>query len=614
MAAGAPTVPQDAWIVLAVALAAAALFASGRAAIDVVALFVVLALVLSGVLTAPEALAGFGQPVVILVAGLLILGDLLSRTGVAYAAGNFILRRAKGSEPRLIALLMGAAGLLGSVMSSTAVVAIFLPVAQAVARSVRISPSRLLLPLAYAALISGMLTLIATTPNLIAAAELRARGYEPLGFFSFTPIGLAVLAAAAIGAVVFRRFIPARAPACSEEATHTTEQIIRRFSVQGRLLRLRVEYGPLDGLTIQASRLAGPQGMRIVAIERAAPARSIVDNPGPADVLHRADVLLAVASGEAPAEEELRARGLSALPVRIDELQAIADRVGLAAAVVHPESTLIGQTLAARDFRARHNLHVIAIKRAGETIHDLAGAKLHAGDSLLLVGPWTRIRALKTFSPDFVVTDVPAEMLTIPVDPARAPLALGLLGVMVLLSALEIVPVVIAVLIAVLAAVILRALPAASLYRAVHWPAIVLIGGLFALAAAMQKTGLIDAAASSLSALVSGAGPYTALAAVFAVTSLAGVFLSNTATAIIMAPVAIQLAEDLGHAPQPFAMTVAIAASAAFLTPVSSPVVTLVYEPGRYRFTDFLKLGAPLTLATLAITLLLVPLILPFKP
>lgn len=593
---------------------ASLLFASGRLRLDIVALLVLLVLTLSGILTAREALVGFGDPVVILVAGLLVVGETLTRTGIAHSIGVWIARVAGDSETRLLALLMLAAALLGSVMSSTAIVAIFIPIVLNIADKTNLNASRLLIPLSYGALVSGMLTLIATTPNLVVSEELANAGLRPFSFFSFTPVGLAVLLIGIVYIlVVGRRLLPGDRVSAPKTVARSIRDMLAEFALDDKGQQFRVtESSSLVDRRLGDLDLAQEYGLWVLGVQRTGRfGTSVIAAPGPETQIRAGDVLAAQAK---PAHVDRFAdeTGVESVPMRDRDRERWARDLGLATILIHPESRVLGSTLREAKVRSRYGVHVLAIRQNNEILEDFEDRALQAGDALLVLGPWKKIGALKANSHDFVVLTLPSEIKE--VAPARplAPVAIVILVGMVLLSALELVPVVIAVLIAALAAVFARIITMAEVYRVIPWSSIVLIAGMLPIADALVKTGGVDLIVDAMTASMGGSGPYVMLSAIFFVSAALGLFLSNTATAVLMAPIAIRLAQATDVSPYAFAMTVAIAASAAYATPVSTPVVTLVVEPGHYRFIDFVKVGVPMVLLTWLVTVLVTPILFPF--
>ncbi len=594
----------------------AVLMASNRVRYDIVALLVVLALMLSGVLTVGEAISGFGSPVVILVTALLVVGAMLDRTGVARAVGDVILKHGGTSETRLLIYIMLAAALLGGVMSSTAIVAIFIPIVLRIAAETNLSASRLLMPMSYAALISGMLTLIATTPNIVVHEELKYAGIAGFGFFSFTLLGLAVLAVA-IGYILLvgRRLLPGEVETpAGGQGDRVIKELWEDFRVGESLEWLGIGAGsPLVGQTIGESELESRFGLRVIGIQRSLRrGKDRIAAPACETELHAEDVLLAV--GESGIDDSL-----------LDELEltraTITDRdrqqwlweMGGAAVLVHPESRLIGKSVRECTFRSTYGLHVLGVRHGNEPMAQFQDAKLAAADSLFVVGPWSKIDQLQSRTHDFVVTELPRERIDVVRAYRKMPVALVILVVMVLLTVFDIVPLVAAVIMAALAAVFTRCLTMEDAYRSIHWSSVVLVAGMLPLAKALEQTGGTDLIVEAMMSVVGDAGPHVMLTAVFFITAILSLFLSNTASAVLVAPIAIYVARALDVSPYPLAVAVVIAASAAYSTPVSTPVVTLVVEPGRFRFMDFVKVGVPLLLLTYLVTVLLAPIIFPFS-
>lgn len=595
-------------------LVAALLFASNRVRPDLVALLTVLALMLTEVLTPREALAGFGDPVILVVAGLLIVGEALTRTGVAQAISRWIMRIAGHNETRILILLMASAGILGSVMSSTAVVAIFIPVALAIGRKSGISASRLLMPLSFAALISGMITLIGTTPNLVAASELDRSGFDSFNFFDFTPIGITVLALGIAYMVLWgRRLLPGEDRAPVDTLRQGLRELAAEFEVLGQGNRLRVNpRSPLVGRTLVDSDIGTRYGSWIVMLEREERLGRVTKASPSGDLTLRAGDVLVMGGDEDSTERLVEENQLERLP--LDERHRLSwlRDVGLAVVLIHPESRMLGKSLKKGRFRSRYSLNVLAVRRRGKLLERFLDKPLHVGDELLVLGAWDVIGRLQRFGHDFVLLALPSELQESAPARRMAPVALLILLGMVLLSALEIVPIVVAVLLAAVAVVFTRTLTMEDAYRSIHWSSLVLVAGMLPVADALQKTGGVDLIVGYLDTGLGDTGPYLMLTALFWLTAGLGLFLSNTATAVLMAPIAIGAAQTMGVSPQTYVMTISIAASAVFMSPISTPVVTLVVAPGGYRFSDFVKVGSPMVLLTWLVAVVLIPLLFPF--
>ena len=595
----------------------AVLMASNRIRFDVIALLVVLALILSGVLTVPEALAGFGSSVVILVAALLVIGEMLDRTGVTAVVGEWILKKGGTNEIRLLVVIMFAAGLLGAVMSSTAVVAIFIPIVLRIAAETNLNASRLLMPMSYAALISGMLTLIATPPNLVVSEELKYAGYEEFGFFSFTLVGLAVLAVAILYMVLIgRKLLPAPDKKLVKSSTRRSLLVLweeYRADSEYTLVRL-TQASQLIGKTIGDADIEHRYKLRLIGI-----ARKKADS-GKNVILPTVDTRLKVNDILIIVGQKTDINIFSEKEKLINTVETKKDRqrwfweLGGASVLIHPESKLIGKSIRELEFQSNYNLQVLGIRRDRKPLEDYANVKLASSDSLLVVGAWFEVQQLSTYRHDFVMLEMPIEHSQIVPAYRRMPVALIILAAMVLLTIFDVVPLVAAVLIACLAAGITRCLTMEDSYRAIHWSSIVLIAGMLPLADALEKTGGTQVIVDLLMEGVGDAGPRVMFTVIFFLTAALGLFLSNTASAVLVAPIAIIAAETLGVSPYAFAVAVLIAASAAFMTPVSTPVVTLVVDPGRYGFMDFVKVGVPLLLLAFFATLIVAPILFPFYP
>jgi di/tricarboxylate transporter len=567
----------------------------------------------TGVLTMSEALAGFSDSNIVLIAALFVIGDGLVRTGVAQKLGDWLIAKAGRNEIRLIVLLMVVVCGLGATMSSTAVTAIFIPVALRIAQSTGIGPSRLMMPLSMAALISGMTTLVATAPNLVVNSELERHGVEGFRFFSFSPFGVPVLILGIVYMSFARRWLT-ETKETKASGRPSLGDWIEEYKLADREYRLRVtDRSALVGKTLAELDLRGSAGASIVAIERNRKFSREMLRPTAKTELAADDILLVDLSAPGGSIGALRDK------FALEEMQLsgayFADRsqeIGMAEVIVPPTSDLIGQTVVGAKFRARFGLTVVGL-RSGVVAHDreLLNDTLTVGDTLLLIGPWKDIEKLQSDSRDLVIIKLPAELDEVLPVPGKAPQALACLALVVGLMVSGVVPNVQAALIGCLLMGALGCVNLTSAYRSVDWKTLVLIVGMLPFSTALQRTGGVDMAADGLRALTSGAGAHVILATLFAITAVLGMFISNTATAVLMAPVAVAVAKEMHVSPYPFAMIVALAASTAFMTPVSSPVNTLVVGPGNYTFGDFVRVGVPFSVITLIVCVILVPWLLP---
>ena len=607
----------DLTLVLLMLAAAIVMFVINRPRMDAVALLVMVAMPFTGIITMNEALAGFADPSIILIAALFVIGEGLVMTGVARRLGDWLDAKAGGSETRLLILLMAAVGGLGSLMSSTAVVAIFIPVVLRISQNRGTAPSRLMMPLSFAALISGMVTLVATAPNLVVNAELIRQGAQGFNFFSFTPFGLPILVLGIVYMLFARVMLASKSglPAAADRRP-SLQRWIEQYSLADRERRGRISTGSslvgkrLDELPLRSG------GVNLLAIERGTGFAARVLRPTAQTELQAGDVLLAdVHASKGGINKLWDSLKLELLPLSeignyfVDRSQEI----GAAEVILPAESSLIGQTVREARIRSEYDLTVIGLRHGNDVIvDDLLEEQLKIGDILLLIGFWSDIRDLQSHTDDVVVLNMPAELEEVLPAAQRAPHALAVLGLVVALMVSGWVPNVQAALIGCLLMGLFGCVDFNSAYRSINWKTLILIVGMLPFSLALQRTGGVDLAADAVVGLVGGAAPRLVLATLFVITAGLGLFISNTATAVLMAPVALAIAKDLGASPYPFAMIVALAASTAFMTPISSPVNTLVVGPGQYSFGDFVKVGTPFSIVVAIVSVLLVPIFLPF--
>lgn len=598
--------------VLTLLVAAIVMFAINKPRMDAVALIMLTLLPFTGAITMSEALVGFSDANIVLIAALFVIGDGLVRTGVARALGDWLTVKAGSSENRLVAMLMSVVCGLGATMSSTAVTAIFIPVTLRISQSTGTAASQLMMPLSFAALISGMMTLVATAPNLVVNSELVRRGEEGFRFFSFTPFGLPILALAIAYMLFARRWLPttiadAKAEAASRPSLATW---VNQYKLAAREHRVRVTASSLlAGKTLEEIRLRKNAGASLVAIER----DGTLIQPMPKTQLEVNDVLLLDLFAESSDADSLRQElALEALPLTGSYFTDRSQDIGMTEVILPADSTLIGQTILDAKFRDRTGLTMIGLRRGKVALeHGLLDEALRLGDTLLLVGPWKAIQNAQSAGNDFVALNLPAEYAEILPVAGKVRQALICLAVVIGLMVSGIVPNVQAALIGCLMMGALGCINLESAYRSIDWKTIVLIVGMLPFSTALQRTGGVDLASDALMSVTYEMGTRGVLAALFIITAMLGMFISNTATAVLMAPVALSVADELGASPYPFAMIVALAASTAFMTPVSSPVNTLVVTPGNYTFGDFIRLGVPFSIVVLIVSVFMVPIILP---
>ena len=604
------------WVLSLLAIAVV-LFATGKVRMDAIALMVIVAFVLSGTLTLNEAFSGFSDPNVILIAALFIIGDGLVRTGVATKMGAWLVSVAGNSETKMLIYLMLTVAGLGAFMSSTGVVAIFIPVVLSVSARMNTSPSRLMMPLSFAGLISGMMTLVATPPNLVVNSELLREGLHGFSFFSVTPIGLVVLILGIVYMLAVRFMLKTDNGDSARDGRKrsTFRDLIREYHLTGRARRLAIRPGsPMIGQRLDDLKLRERYCANVIGVERWRRFRRVIVNVNGVSEFRARDVLLIdMSASDVDLRQFCGEQMLEPMVLRGEYFADQALDVGMAEVALIPDSEMMGKTVREIAFRTRFGLNIVGMKLDGKAMDgSVDGEPLQLGDILLVVGNWRQIALLAKRGRDFVVLNMPVEVDDASPAHSQAPHAIFCLELMVALMLTDEIPNPIAAIIACLLMGKFRCINAESAYKAIHWPSIILIVGMMPFALALQKTGGVDLVVKGLMDVAGGEGPYLMLGCLFVMCAAIGLFISNTATAVLMAPIALAAAKSMGVSPYPFAMVVAMAASAAFMTPVSSPVNTLVLGPGKYSFSDFVKIGVPFTILVMVVCVLLIPVLFPF--
>ncbi|WP_150539042.1 SLC13 family permease [Actinobacillus vicugnae] len=602
--------------VLLLLTVAVGLFIQNKLRMDIIALLVMLGFGITGILTTQEIFAGLSDPNIVLLALLYVVGEALARTGVAYQISDWLMRVAGASETKVLVLMMLSIGVLGAFMSSTGIVAIFIPVALAICTGMNISPRRMMMPLSIAGLISGMMTLIATAPNLVTHAELIKAGYQGFGFFSFTPIGLVVLLLGILYMLGARRWLDNGEIQTLAKDENSMAHLIEQYQLHGRAkMVILQEDSPFIGKTMDELKLRSLYRMNVIAIQRYKNFRSQIMAAFGNDQLQAKDILLMdIGIGEEAFAMLCEECKLQPVELKDEYFSTHAKSVGMAEFAVMPETESLGKTVQQLNFRSTYGLSVVGIKRDNRILQEeLLNEAVKAGDVLLVMGVWQKIITLEKYNKDLFLLGLPKEGKQVAPAASQAPYALLSVCLMVLLMISGWVPNVIAALICCLLLGKFRCIDMKSAYDAIHIPSLLLIVGMMPFSTAMQKTGGVSLIVEQFLALTGGQSTHYSLVllGLFALTAVVGLFISNTATAILMAPIAIEIAKQLHYSPIAFVMVVAIASSAAFMTPISSPVNTMVIAPAGYRFTDFVKIGVPFTLLVMGVTVWLVPLLFP---
>ena len=584
----------------------AILFVSGKMRSDLVAVCSALALVLTGVLTPEEALAGFSSPIVIMMTGLFVVGGGIFSTGLAKRIGTGILGLAGTSETRLFILLMLTTAVVGAFVSNTGTVALMLPIVVSMARGAGLSPSRFLMPLAFAGSMGGMLTLIGTPPNLIVRDALVGAGYAPLGFFSFTPIGIVCIV---VGTVLLlplsRRFLKGRIASASTRSGKSLQQLTEEYKLAQDLHCLQIsENSSMVGHTLKELDVRRHYGITILEVRRSSlqgrALRKLEQFAMGNERLIVGDVLYATGTVE-QIDHFASELQLSEVETSRNEGGGTLNfyDVGMAEILVLPASTLVGQTVEQTGFRSTYGLNVLGIRRhTTYLLDDLKDQRIHASDIVLVQGRWSNITKLNgRDGQEWVILGQPLEQAAKVTLDYKAPLAALIMVFMVVLMAFDFIPIapVTAVMIAAVAMIFtgcLRSVEAAL--KTINWESIILFGAMLPMSTALEKTGSSQLISQSLVDVVGGHGGMLLIACVYVATSLMTFFISNTVTAVLMAPIALQAAQAEGLNAVPVLLAVTVAASMCFASPFSTPPNALVMAAGGYKPIEYIKVGLPL--------------------
>mgnify|MGYP000416338715 FL=1 len=612
-------------VTIIILVLSAIFFMIGKIRSDLIALCSLILLVLFDILTPAEALSGFSNSVVIMMVGLFVVGGAIFQTGLAKMVSGKIMRTAGKNQFYLFILVMLVTSFVGAFVSNTGTVALMLPIVVSLANSADMSPSRLLMPLAFASSMGGMLTLIGTPPNLVIQEAIVDAGLEPLSFFSFTPVGLVCIAVGIIVLIPLSKWFLSRKKrqAEDEKKSHPSmEELLREYQLEQRLFRVQV---PADstycGKMLQELDISEKYGVGILEIRRKLSTRrhffnNIYDHitAGPHTVIQSGDILYL--SGDA--ERVSQMAGDNAL-WKLDTIYNTSEsdkmnQTGVAEVLLLHNSSL--HNVAVRDcgFREKFNINILGIQRNDTYyVHDLRDFRMHSGDALLVQGEWCDIARMSREQNDWVVLGQPIEQVAKVTIDRKAPVAAGIMLLMILAMIFDWIPAVMAVIIAAVLMVFTGCLRnVEDAYRTINWESIVLIAAMMPMSLALEKTG----ASSGISmALVSGLGEYgplALLAGIYFTTSLMTMFISNTATAVLLAPIAMQSAVSLGVSPYPYLFAVTVAASMCFASPFSTPPNALVMSAGKYTFMDYVKVGLPLQLVIGIVMIFVLPLLFPF--
>ena len=621
------------WITIAILIISAVLFANGKIRSDIVALCALCALLIFQILTPAEALSGFSNSVVIMMVGLFVVGGAIFQTGLAKMISSRILKLAGKSETRLFLLVMLVTAGIGGFVSNTGTVALMLPIVVSLAASANLNASRLLMPLAFASSM-GLFTLIATPPNLVIHEQLVSGGFEGLSFFSFFPVGLICVTVGTIVLLPLTKWFLSKKggkDGKKGQSGKSLNELVKEYGLSDNLYRLKVlNTSLLKGKTIVDLDVRRKYGLNVIEVRRnkneSTQSRFLKGNApqqlvSPRTQLQPEDVLYVHGSQE-KMEQFVIAYQLEKLESASAEEMAKGGKaldfydIGIAEIVLMPSSKLINQTVKECGFRDKFNVNILGIRRNNEyMLRDLGNQRVHSGDVLLVQGTWANIARLSQDDTEWVVLGQPlAEAAKVTLD-YKAPIAAAIMILMVCMMVFDFIPVapVTAVIIAGLLMVLtgcFRNVEAA--YKTINWESIVLIAAMMPMSLALEKTGASEYISNSLVSGLGVYGPFALMAGIYFTTSLMTMFISNTATAVLLAPIAMNSAIQIGVDPTPFLFAVAVAASMCFASPFSTPPNALVMPAGQYTFMDYIKVGLPLQIIMGIVMVFVLPLLFPF--
>ncbi len=608
----------------------AVFFVSGKVRSDIVALCALIALLVFQILTPEEALSGFSNSVVVMMVGLFVVGGAIFQTGLAKMISSRLLRLAGQSELKLFLLVMLATAAIGAFVSNTGTVALMLPIVVSLALNAGTTPSRLLMPLAFASSMGGMMTLIGTPPNLVIQDVLVQAGHEPLSFFSFLPVGLLCLLTGIVVLLPLTRWFLSgkRKEDQAASSGKSLNELVKEYGLSDNLFRLRADASSaIVGQTILALDVRRRYGLNILEVRRGEVSqhrflKTVTQKLASADTVIEAGDVLYVQGNAAEVNRFAEDFALALMDGHATEMAVNAERsldfydIGIAEIVLMPSSDLINRRVKEAGFRDKFNVNVLGIRRKKEyLLQDLGRERMHSGDVLLVQGTWQDIARVSRENTDWVVLGQPLEEAAKVTLDYKAPVAAAIMVLMVAMMVFDFIPVapVTAVMIAAMLMVLtgcFRNVEAA--YKTINWETIMLFAGMLPMSIALEKTGASEYISNTLVSGLGAYGPIALMAGIYFTTSLMTMFISNTVTAVLMAPIALQSALQIGVSPVPFLFAVTVAASMCFASPFSTPPNALVMPAGQYTFMDYVKVGLPLQVIMGVVMVLALPLLFPF--
>ena len=610
----------------------AVFFVNGKLRSDLVALCALVLLIVFNILTPEEALSGFSNPIVIMMVGLFVVGGAIFKTGLAKMISSKILRLAGKSELKLFILIMMVTAFIGAFVSNTGTVALMLPIVVSMAASANISPGRFLMPLAFASSMGGMATLIGTPPNLVVDEVLSNAGFTDLSFFSFTPIGvICVLIGLVVLIPLSKCFLVKKEDGKDTKTTtgHSPKELAKKYQLSDNLYRIQIRPGSrIGGKKLQELNITQAYNLSILEIRRQSSSQGrflkTVDQSlaGPHTELQENDILYVFGPFE-KVNQFAKEQNLELTDTHVSEYVEGAEveklsvrEIGIAEVLLMPDSKLINKVVKDSGFRDKYSVNILGIQRKGEYIlNDIKDIKMHAGDILLIQGTWDSIARMSQKQSQWVVLGQPLEEASKVTLDYKAPVAALIMVLMIAAMVFDFIP--IPPVAAVIIAGILMVLTGCfrnveEAYKTINWESVVLIAAMLPMSLALEKTGASNLISEKLVSGLGDYGPLVLMAGIYFTTSLLTMFISNTATAVLVAPIALQSAIAINVSPYPFLLAVTVGASMCFASPFSTPPNALVMSAGKYTFMDYVKVGLPLQIVMGIVMVFILPLLFPF--
>ena len=610
----------------------AVFFVNGKLRSDLVALCALVLLIVFNILTPEEALSGFSNPIVIMMVGLFVVGGAIFKTGLAKMISSKILRLAGKSELKLFILIMVVTAFIGAFVSNTGTVALMLPIVVSMAASANISPGRFLMPLAFASSMGGMATLIGTPPNLVVDEVLSNAGFTDLSFFSFTPIGVICVFIGLVVLIPLSKFFLVKKEDGKDTKTTTgrsPKELAKKYQLSDNLYRIQIRPGSrIGGKKLQELNITQAYNLSILEIRRQSSSQGrflkTVDQSlaGPHTELQENDILYVFGPFE-KVNQFAKEQNLELTDTHVSEYVEGAEveklsvrEIGIAEVLLMPDSKWINKAVKDSGFRDKYSVNILGIQRKGEYIlNDIKDIKMHAGDILLIQGTWDSIARMSQKQSQWVVLGQPLEEASKVTLDYKAPVAALIMVLMIAAMVFDFIP--IPPVAAVIIAGILMVLTGCfrnveEAYKTINWESVVLIAAMLPMSLALEKTGASNLISEKLVSGLGDYGPLVLMAGIYFTTSLLTMFISNTATAVLVAPIALQSAIAINVSPYPFLLAVTVGASMCFASPFSTPPNALVMSAGKYTFMDYVKVGLPLQIVMGIAMVFILPLLFPF--